>query len=483
MIGFSLKGHRFLYDVQTMLQVFYPNSNYYEVEEIQMSKITVISELSDTFTYGAIYIDGKLKVEKRCEVAGSPISTRQKKRLIKLSLYLCLKEVTGYEPKWGIVTGIRPAKVVNELIDLGHDEGFIKKMLMTGYLAGEDKADLAITVAKAEHSILSKNQKGDFSLYIGIPFCPTRCLYCSFTSSPLDRYKNVVDLYLDKLIEELEFVADNVDKNKLMTIYVGGGTPTSLNEEQLKRLLEKIDRLFDVKNISEYSVEAGRPDTITKEKLSIMKQNYVSRISINPQTMNHKTLETIGRQHSVDDVKLVYAMAEELGFDNINMDLILGLPNETIKDVEFTMKEILKLNPSSLTVHTLAIKRASRLKENLDDYSFVNVELMEDMLKLGNEYANKMAMKPYYMYRQKNTIGNFENIGYCKAGYECIYNVEIMEEKQTIIAVGAGSTSKIYDSDTNQVSRVFNVKSVEDYLSRFDEMLDRKCRGIFEKCQ
>ena len=481
MVGFCLKGHTLVYDVQTMLQVFYPNSNYYEVEEIQMSKITVISELTDKFAYGAIYFDGELKCEKKCTIIGNNTNIKEKKRLIKLSLYLCLKEVTRYDPKWGIVTGIRPAKVVNELIDLEYDENFIKTMLMKDYLAREDKADLAIAVAKAERDILSKNKKGDFSLYIGIPFCPTRCLYCSFTSYPLDKYKNIVDLYLDKLIEELEFVSDNVDKNKLMTIYMGGGTPTSLNEAQLERLLRKVNNLFDAKNILEYSVEAGRPDTITKEKLNIMKENHVSRISINPQTMNPKTLEIIGRQHSIDDVRQVYTMAKEMGFDNINMDLILGLPGEKVEEVELTMKEILKLNPASLTVHTLAIKRASRLKENLDDYSFVNIELMEEMLKLGNEYANKMSMKPYYMYRQKNTIGNFENIGYCKAGYECIYNVEIMEEKQTIIAVGAGSTSKIYDCDINHVSRIFNVKSVEDYLSRFDEMVERKVKGIFCK--
>ena len=289
----------------------------------------------------------------------------------------------------------------------------------------------------------------------------------------------MVDGYLDKLIEEIEFVAGRLDKNKLMTIYIGGGTPTSLNEGQLERLLCVVRNNFSTSLALEYTVEAGRPDTITLEKLEILKKYGVNRISINPQTMNQKTLDLIGRHHTVEDVKTVFQMARKVGFNNINMDLILGLPEETTLDVMHTMKEIYQFNPDSLTVHTLAVKRASRLKEKFDDYTLTEGAFMEEMLDISAEYAKKMDMKPYYMYRQKNMIGNFENVGYCREGKECIYNVEIMEEKQTIIALGAGGTTKVYNRQTNQLTRVFNVKSVEDYTSRLDEMLERKMVGIF----
>jgi oxygen-independent coproporphyrinogen-3 oxidase len=234
-----------------------------------------------------------------------------------------------------------------------------------------------------------------------------------------------------------------------------------------------ISNNFDVRNI-EFTVEAGRPDTITEKKLSDMKKNGVTRISINPQTMNQKTLDIIGRRHSVQDIKDAFFMARNAGFDNINMDIILGLPDENEKDVENTMIEIKKLAPDSLTVHTLAVKRASRLKENMDKYDFTSVGNMEKMIDISADYAAKMGLKPYYMYRQKAMIGNFENVGYCKEGKECIYNIEIMEEKQSIISAGCGATTKLYIPKTNELKRSFNVKSVEDYLSRYKEMIERK---------
>ncbi len=478
MINFILKGHDLPHEVQTIIQVFFPNKRYYEKEEIELKGITVVSELTTDFSGAYFYEDGNLILKKKYYY--DKIDTpREKKRVIKMSLYLCLKEVTGYEPRWGMITGIRPAKTVNELFDEGHDKEYVMNYLTKMYCASKEKARLAINVAEAERDILKNNTKKDYSLYIGIPFCPSRCLYCSFTSYALSQYGKRVDEYLDKLIEELEFISQNMEGKRLMTVYVGGGTPTSLNEKQLERLLKAVKENFDLENALEYTVEAGRPDTITKEKLELLKSYKVERISINPQTMNLKTLEEIGRNHTVSQVVEVYNEAREIGFKNINMDLILGLPNETEEDVKNTMEEILKLNPSSITVHTLAVKRASRLKENLEKYDFVQTELMEKMIEISFEYAKKMDMEPYYMYRQKNMVGNFENVGYSKKGFESIYNIEIMEEKQTVIAAGAGAVSKIYDFETNGISRIFNVKSVEEYISRFEEMLERKRAGGF----
>lgn len=252
-----------------------------------------------------------------------------------------------------------------------------------------------------------------------------------------------------------------------------------MTAEQLEYLFESIAQYFDLKKQAiEFSVEAGRPDTITKQKLRIMKQYGVNRISINPQTMNQKTLRLIGRQHSVEEVKQVYWESRELGFDSINMDLILGLPEETLKDVEYTMNEIEKLHPDNLTIHTLAIKRASRLKQEFDCYTLTDAQELEKMIDLSGEYAEKMNMLPYYMYRQKNMLGNFENVGYCVTGKECIYNVQIMEEKQNILAVGAGASTKTIDFSQNRIERIFNVKSVEEYISRIDEMIERKKIGL-----
>lgn len=479
MINFCLKGHELKHEVQTMIQVFYPNRRYILSNEIILEGITVVSELTADFSCAYFYDDGELKFQSRFKLEDKELTIREKKRSLKMAIYLLLKDIVNYDPQWGLITGIRPTKYINELIDSGMDDACVKDFLETKYLTQKPKIELAFQVAKFERDILARNELDDYSIYIGIPFCPTRCLYCSFTSYPLDRYSKFVDTYLDNLIKEMKYVAENVDKSKLMTIYIGGGTPTSLNELQLERLLKNVEILFNSKNVIEYTVEAGRPDTITREKLKILKKYKVDRISINPQTMNQKTLDLIGRGHTVMDIKEVYNMAREEGFYNINMDLILGLPQETLNDVSNTMKEIEKLNPDSVTVHTLAVKRGSRLKEQFDSYTLAETHLMEEMISISKEYAQRMEMKPYYMYRQKNMVGNFENVGYCKKGSESIYNVEIMEEKQTIIGIGAGSTTKIYDSGNDNLSRIFNMKTVEEYNSRIDEMIERKRNFLF----
>ena len=340
------------------------------------------------------------------------------------------------------------------------------------------KAALALKVAKAERKILEDNRPEEISLYIGIPFCPTRCLYCSFTAYPLHQYKNRVDEYLDAMFRELDWLAAYSRSFVMKNIYIGGGTPTSLDEAQLERLLQKVEELFHPDESMEYTVEAGRPDTITREKLRLLKEYGVNRISINPQTMNDKTLRAVGRKHTVEDIRRVFREAREEGHQNINMDLILGLPGEDAADVRNTMEEIMKLAPDNVTVHTLAVKRASRLREELAQHDMTTAQTLEEMLDISAEYAKKMGMEPYYMYRQKNMVGNFENVGYCHPGKEGIYNVQIMEEKQTILAAGAGASTKTIDPETDRIERVFNVKSIEDYIGRIEEMIERKRTGL-----
>lgn len=477
MIHYILRGHELQNDVQTITQVFYPNLHYICVEEIGLSGMTVVSGMEKGIASAMLYRDGKKVNEFSLHYQEGLIDEKEQKRLIKRTIYEILKEETGLRPQWGILTGIRPAKVMNGLLDEGRSEDDCLRYFIEDYLVMEDKARLALSVAKAEENILSRNKPNDISLYIGIPFCPTRCLYCSFTAYPLAQYQNKVDAYLEALFQELEFVAKCSEDFDMQSIYIGGGTPTSLTEVQLEELLKKIASLFETKNI-EYTIEAGRPDTITKEKLRLMKEYGVNRISINPQTMNEETLRRIGREHFVSDICRVFYEARALGHENINMDLILGLPGEDAEDVRNTMEQIMALGPDNITVHTLAIKRASRLKEEFDQHTLATSEVLETMLSIAAEYAQRMDMQPYYMYRQKNMVGNFENVGYCRTGKEGVYNVQIMEEKQTILAVGAGASTKTVDPKTNRIERVFNVKSVDDYIARIDEMIERKRVGL-----
>lgn len=474
MIYYKLQGHNMAHEVQTIIQVFYPNQHYYQTEEISDDTITIESILKETVCSAVLYEKGVFQKQYDFSYNTQNLSARAEKRAIKTAIYRLLKETTGISPKWGLLTGIRPTKTINELLDKGYTKEQCLQYLTQNYDVCQAKANLTFEVAQEERKILLQNQPDEISVYIGIPFCPTKCLYCSFTSYPLAQYKNKVEDYLNTLIKEMSYAAQYAKKQKVKTIYIGGGTPTSLNEEQLKKLLYYVKEYFYQECTKEFTVEAGRPDTITKEKLKILKQFDVDRISINPQTMNQKTLELIGRKHTVEEIKKVFWTAREIGHKNINMDLILGLPKETIQDVETTMQEIQKLSPDAVTVHTLAVKRASRLKENFDLYSLTEVQEMEEMITLSQNYTFLMGMKPYYMYRQKNMIGNFENVGYCKPNKEGIYNIQIMEEKQTILALGAGASTKLYYASNNQVERIFNVKSVEDYIARIDEMIERK---------
>lgn len=477
-IMYVLDGHELQNDVQTMIQVFLANRHYIRTEQVTDAEITVKSEMKKGIASAMLYRRGEEVSMWSMTYDETMLTEKEQKRIIKRTIYELLQAETGIRPQWGLLTGVRPAKLVSLLLEDGKSDADCMRFLTEDYLVMEHKARLALKVAKAEQKILAGNRPEEISLYIGIPFCPTRCLYCSFTAYPLHQYQNRVDEYLDAMFRELEWLAAYSRQFVLKNIYIGGGTPTSLHEAQLERLLQKVDGLFHPNENMEYTVEAGRPDTITREKLRLMKAYGVNRISINPQTMNDKTLRAVGRKHTVEDIRRVYREAREEGHKNINMDLILGLPGENAADVRNTMEEILQLAPDNVTVHTLAVKRASRLKEELSQHDMTTAETLEEMLNIAAEYAEKMGMEPYYMYRQKNMVGNFENVGYCHPGKEGVYNVQIMEEKQTILAAGAGASTKTVDPETDRIERVFNVKSIEDYIGRIDEMIERKRKGL-----
>lgn len=367
---------------------------------------------------------------------------------------------------------------------LGRGMGRMEKIaryMKETYYASDEKIDLSIRIAKRELELLHKlDYENGYSLYIGIPFCPSTCLYCSFTSYPLGVWKGRMDEYLSALEKEIDFTAVKFAHKKLNTIYIGGGTPTTLTAAQLDRLLRKIKCSFDLSHLVEFTVEAGRPDSITRDKLKALRNHDISRISINPQTMKQATLDLIGRHHTVEQTVESFYLARELGFDNINMDLIVGLPDESLDDVRNTMECLRELDPDSITVHSLAVKRAARLRMFKEDYQEHKIVNTKEHIDLTARIAGEMGLSPYYLYRQKNMAGNFENVGYARPGKAGVYNVLIMEEKQTIMALGAGATTKFVFENATRMERVENVKDIKNYLERTDEMIERKVKKMEE---
>lgn len=396
---------------------------------------------------------------------------------LKAALYHILSEYTGKELPWGSMTGVRPTKVATEWLENGKDDETIRHLYTDTYLTIPQKADICIEVAKKEQELFKDfSYDEEYCIYIGIPFCPSRCLYCSFTSYPIAQYANKVEDYLQALYKEMEFVAhaEAYKEKRLVAIYIGGGTPSALTAEQLQALVSKLKNTFDMQYVREFCVECGRPDSITIDKLRVLKELGVERISINPQTMSDETLQLIGRAHSVEQTKEAFTIAREAGFDNINMDMIVGLPGEDMEHVQHTLSEIRKMEPDSLTVHSLAIKRAANLNIEMERYQSLIKGSTNEMLLAVDACARDMEMKPYYLYRQKNIPGKLENIGYAVEGKECVYNILIMEEKLDILGMGAGSSSKFIFRKENRIERVENVKNVDEYINRIDEMIERK---------
>lgn len=416
------------------------------------------------------------------ETVNVEVPVIENSRELERYIYVKMSELTGYASPWGCMTGVRPTKIVNRLLDEGKSSEEVMNELTGYYLASSKKARLALDTAVFQKPFLDE-QKADPSrigIYIGIPFCPTRCVYCSFTSNPIKKYEKSVDAYLELLGREAEATADIVRENglRIESVYVGGGTPTSLSEEQFTRLMNCIVRNFTSKSdcLREFSVEAGRPDSITAGKLDAMKNAGVTRISINPQSMNEETLRRIGRMHTPDDTLRAFSLARDKGFDNINTDIICGLPGENASMFSHTLDVLGVMTPESVTVHTLSVKRAADLKHD-EMRSILRSDAAAEMVETAGTVLSGRGLRPYYMYRQKNMLGNHENVAYCLPGFESPYNIHIMEEDQTILALGAGSVSKRVTPGV--IKRVFNVKSVEEYLLRSEEMAERK-RNIFK---
>ena len=476
----------------------------------------------DVSVQGRDILTGKNAAEEaeEDEDAGADMEPGMEKEYkygFKCFLYRVLSQVTGKELPWGNLTGIRPTKIAFQLLEEGKSGQEIVEHYRQRYFVSTEKAELAVDIARRERGLLdavSHGKKGEgdgmdhagersgehagrhregcvdrsgcvdsrdcgysqdcgYSLYIGIPFCPTTCLYCSFTSFPISSYRKLVDAYVDCLIRELEYVAEWGRDKILDTVYIGGGTPTTLEPEQMDRLLRRIRSSFDFSMVQEFTVEAGRADSITEEKLEALRQHGVSRISINPQTMNQETLDYIGRKASVEQVEQAYALARRMGFDNINMDLILGLPGEGEPAVQHTIDKVVEMAPDSLTVHSLAVKRASRLSQLVQERGTGMLRNTDETMRIAAEGAKHLGLLPYYLYRQKNMSGNFENVGYAREGKFGLYNILIMEEKQSIVACGAGSISKRVCPD-GRIERCENVKDVSQYIERIGEMIERK---------
>ncbi len=379
---------------------------------------------------------------------------------------------------WGILTGVRPSKVAYAYLQEGLSVEETAGVLEQQYLLWPDKAALAAQVAWREHGLLQDHKGTDVSVYVGVPFCPTRCSYCSFISNDRRAYAKWGEDYVAALCKEIRAAGDLIGGRRLQSFYMGGGTPTTLSAEQLATVLQAVDEIFGLPNFTEITVEAGRPDTITEEKLRVLKEFGVTRLSINPQTMHQETLDRIGRKHSVEQIYEAFSIARKVGFDVINMDFILGLPGETPAHVARSMEMVLELRPENLTIHTLAIKRASVLNETGEIPDLVQQATeIEEMLRITAQTAKTLGQVPYYMYRQKNMAGNFENVGYSLPGKEGRYNIEIMEERQMILALGAGGVTKVYYPEENRLERVPNVKTADEYVNRIDEMIQRKIEG------
>lgn len=484
MLVITLNKTIYEYDIHAIVKAFYPEKNVKVVTpDTDPVKVHELTSEQDALQGSIAFLDDKVLFTLETDkyewdwtkvFAESDAFSPDYKDKFKGFLYESLCAHTGKTLPWGNMTGIRPTKIAMSMLSEGASEEEIIKYYQDKHFVSDEKALLSLDIAKREKQLLSTlHYENGYSLYIGIPFCPTTCLYCSFTSYPIAMHRKRVSDYIDCLIREMDYVKEVYADQILDTVYIGGGTPTTLEAEDLDRLITALKERFDFNTVQEFTVEAGRADSITREKLEVLHKHGVDRISVNPQTMNQCTLDVIGRRHTVEQVLEAYKLAREIGFDNINMDLILGLPGEDVAEVMHTIEEVKKCNPDSLTVHSLAIKRASKLAQWIQTHDISCIHNTDETMAIAVEGAVDMDMKPYYLYRQKNMSGNFENVGYAREGKFGIYNILIMEELQTIVALGAGSITKRVFQD-GRIERCDNVKDVELYINQIEEMIDRK---------
>ncbi len=472
-------GHNFDYEMEKLIRLFLPFEKIDVLHTEETDENCVVCEVKSQDDDIAVRVklilsSREVQFESKVDKQIDDIRKETQHELAR-QLFYCFVKLTGYKPDWGILTGVRPAKLFARYCnDYGvpYAESFFKNK----FLVNDKKLKLCKESVLGEEKIISLSSDNSFSLYLSVPFCPSRCSYCSFVSHSVEKANEIIPQYVEYLCQELKITAQIAKENnlKLETVYMGGGTPTTLSAEQLDLVLGTVNKYFDMSNVCEFTVEAGRPDTINAEKLTAIKNNGVTRISINPQTMNDNVLGVIGRRHTAEDTVNAFNFARNIGFDNINMDLIAGLPTDTFDSFKNTLDAILQLNPENVTVHSLSMKRASTLTAN-GEYEHIKIGTeASKMVEYALETLSQNGLLPYYMYRQSKTVGNLENVGYSKPGYEGLYNVFIMDETHTILACGASAVTKLKDKTQKNIKRIFNFKYPYEYISGFNELMSRK---------
>lgn len=470
-----LIGNSFKYEIEATLKLFFHENRFAfsdDINDAAGDDYVIAAVQNDTEISAQIMLDGKLStLDASLDTPVSADKDTAEHELCRL-IYRILSERTGIRPPWGLMTGIRPVKKFVELIRQDMSREQIYDRLSQKYEISPEKLNIGYITAENQLPILDRINSRAVSLYVSIPFCPTRCSYCSFVSHSMDSAVKLMPDYVKMLCRELEITAQIVRETntEIDTVYFGGGTPTSISAEDLRSIMECVAKNFDLAKIREYSVEAGRPDTITEEKLRVIKELGAQRISVNPQTLNDDVLRVIGRKHSGEDAIRAFELARKIGFTNINTDLIAGLPTETPESFRNTLDRITELDPESITVHTLTIKRAANLFEKAGEN---NNNPAAEMVSYSIEKLLANGYLPYYMYRQKNTVDNLENIGYSKKGFESFYNIFIMDETQTILGVGCAASTKLIYPD-GKISRIHNYKFPYEYIRQFDTLMEKK---------
>jgi len=454
------KGHDYRYAVEQSLLAFFPAERpVYEGEESNTARVTLTEGKKFHTAVTQLTVDGR--------------KARGEARMV----------LTGVTPAWGALTGIRPAKLAASILEEGHTLREADAILRDTYFVSPERRRLALQCAVTGLEAQRDLESRDISLYVGIPFCPTRCAYCSFVSNSVEKSFHLVEPYLQALLREIDSAAEMVKELglRVRSFYMGGGTPTTLTADQMDRLLGHLNAKFDLSDVLEYTVEAGRPDTITEEKLRVLRRHGVSRVSINPQTMADKVLAAIGRRHSADDIREAMKLVDRVGFPHVNMDLIAGLPEDTPEDFRRTLDEVIGFGTDNITIHTLSLKKGSRI--TLEGTRIPTVEEVAAMLDYANPTLRQAGFDPYYLYRQKYMSGSFENVGWCRPGGTGWYNIYIMEELHSILSLGAGGSTKMVDPARNRIERVFNLKFPQEYIQRPEKIAENQkaFRAFYEK--
>lgn len=471
-----VKNHNFHFELENLTRLFFPNEKITVIRDFSEPQPPYIyTEVSDKIT-----ISVNIGSFNKSETAVKKLTDDDNELVSAQLLYKLLCDFTGLTQPWGILTGVRPVKLLRRLAEESNEEQAVKKFEKDFFVSNE-KIALSRETEHNERKILELSKPESFSLYVGIPFCPSRCSYCSFVMASIERAEKLIEPYTKLLCEEIKRTAEIANKLglRLETVYFGGGTPTTLSAEQLDTVLRTVNKSFDMSTCREFTVEAGRPDTIDIEKLFALKENKVDRISINPQTVNDEVLKTIGRKHTAQQFFDAFELARKCGFDNINTDLIAGLPTDTPESFKNSLDSIVRLNAECITVHTLCVKRASRLTTEGVTLDLQQARDAREMLAYTQNILGQNEYIPYYMYRQSRMVGNLENVGWSKRGFESLYNVYVMDETHTILACGSGGVTKLKRNNPDYLERIFNFKYPYEYIDRFDELIQRKS-GIMQ---